>query len=51
LPQAKLEARLPEELIGIFTKEQQYLAELNDIIKYHDQHSKDLLDRVADARV
>jgi Ti-type conjugative transfer relaxase TraA len=47
----KLEARLPEELIGIFTKEQQYLAELNDTIKYHDQHSKDLLDRVAEARL
>ena len=47
---AKLEAKLPEELIAIFTKEQKYLAELNDIIKYPDQHSKDLLDRVEGAR-
>jgi hypothetical protein len=46
---AKLEAKLPEELIAIFTKEQKYLAELNDIIKYPDQHSKDLLDRVEGA--
>ena len=48
---AKLEAKLPEELIAIFTKEQKYLAELNDTIKYPDQHSKDLLDRVAEARL
>jgi Ti-type conjugative transfer relaxase TraA len=48
---AKLEAKLPEELIAIFTKEQRYLAELTDTIKYPDQHSKDLLDRVAEARL
>ncbi|WP_458693242.1 toprim domain-containing protein, partial [Candidatus Megaera venefica] len=46
---AKLEAKLPEELITIFTKEQKYLTELNDTIKYPDQHSKDLLDRVEGA--
>jgi len=48
---AKLEAKSPEELITILTKEQRYLAELNDTIKYPDQHSKDLLDRVAEARL
>jgi formiminotetrahydrofolate cyclodeaminase len=47
---AKLEAKLPEELITIFTKEQKYLTELNDTIKYPDQHSKDLLDRVEGVR-
>ena len=46
-----VEAKLPEELIAIFTKEQKYLAELNNIIKYPDQHSKDLLDRVTEARL
>ena len=47
---AKLDTKLPEELITIFTEEQRYLAELNDTIKYPDQHSKTLLDRVAEAR-
>ena len=46
----KLEAKLPEELIIVFTEEQKYLAELNDTIKYPDQHSQSLLDRVAEAR-
>jgi len=46
----KLEAKLPEELITIFTEEQKYLAELNDTIKYPDRHSQTLLDRVAEAR-
>ena len=48
---AKLEAKSSEELITIFTKEQKYLAELNTTIKYPDQHSKDLLDRIAEARL
>ncbi len=47
----KLEAKLPEELITIFTEEQKYLAELKDNIKYPDRHSKNLLDRVAEARL
>ena len=47
----KLEAKLPEELITIFTEEQKYLAELKDNIKYPGQHSKNLLDRVAKGRL
>jgi hypothetical protein len=45
----KLEAKLPEELITIFTQEKRYLAELNDTIKYPDQHPQALLNRVAEA--
>ncbi|MEA0971258.1 putative conjugal transfer protein TraH [Candidatus Megaera venefica] len=48
---AKLEAKLPEELMTLFTEEQRYLAELNDTIKYPDQHSKTLLNKVAEARI
>lgn len=44
----KLEAKSPEELIAIFSKEQKYLSELKDTIKYPDQHPQSLLDRVAD---
>ena len=47
----KLEAKLPEELITIFTEEQKYLAELKDNIKYPGQHSKNLLNQVTEARL
>ena len=47
----KLEAKLPEELITIFTEEQKYLAELKDNIKYPDRHSKNLLNQVTEARL
>ena len=44
--QEKLEAKLPEEIISVLSKEKSFLAELKGNLQYRDIHEYSLLDRI-----